>query len=396
MSIDFQWDGSWLDHLSLDCKLQDEMAVLVGNDGYCTPILKHFLLAKSELLKSILSNMCNCEGTGNDICLILPLASSSSLKLAVEILSKGECSMIKGLNETITNIEEVKTILHTLGVVINIGPKLISSSTTKSMRESIPCNDENQSVKLENSFFDISKGKYSPKNRSLNSVAGQHVLNEGVDLNISAQPDERLFSSVTSNPASVTSNPRFKTEICRNFKEKGTCLYGDLCQFAHGKHELRKDVVRHNKYKTKLCQKYWIAGYCAYGPRCNFIHQEKEGLAAIPAHELPASVRACYPAQPALFKTAADVIGMASNINIRKSSLGDSGDSGSDEVTVGTVKPRGLQVPVFYPREKTFTGGIASNRFGYANDFTGYGSQWGSAAPIGSGRPGPRVVWPGA
>jgi len=71
-------------------------------------------------------------------------------------------------------------------------------------------------------------------------------------------------------------NPRFKTEICRNFKEKGTCLYGDLCQFAHGNHELRKDVVRHSKYKTKLCQKYWIAGYCAYGPRCNFIHQEIE------------------------------------------------------------------------------------------------------------------------
>ena len=70
-----------------------------------------------------------------------------------------------------------------------------------------------------------------------------------------------------------SANPRFKTEICRNFKEKGTCLYGELCQFAHGKHELRKDVVRHSKYKTKLCQKYWIAGYCAYGPRCNFIHQ---------------------------------------------------------------------------------------------------------------------------
>jgi hypothetical protein len=27
--------------------------------------------------------------------------------------------------------------------------------------------------------------------------------------------------------------------LCRNFKEKGTCLYGDLCQFAHGRHELR-------------------------------------------------------------------------------------------------------------------------------------------------------------
>merc|ERR1712002_733859 len=73
-----------------------------------------------------------------------------------------------------------------------------------------------------------------------------------------------------------TANPRFKTEICRNFKEKGNCLYGDLCQFAHGTHELRRDVVRHSKYKTKLCQKYWIAGYCAYGPRCNFILQEIE------------------------------------------------------------------------------------------------------------------------
>jgi len=71
------------------------------------------------------------------------------------------------------------------------------------------------------------------------------------------------------------SNPRFKTEYCRNYREKGTCLYGDLCQFAHGRVELRQqDVVRHSKYKTKLCQKFWIAGYCAYGPRCNFIHQE--------------------------------------------------------------------------------------------------------------------------
>ena len=75
------------------------------------------------------------------------------------------------------------------------------------------------------------------------------------------------------NTSYQSANPRFKTEICRNFKEKGTCLYGDLCQFAHGKHELRGDVVRHSKYKTKPCQKYWVAGYCAYGPRCNFVHQ---------------------------------------------------------------------------------------------------------------------------
>jgi butyrate response factor 1 len=67
--------------------------------------------------------------------------------------------------------------------------------------------------------------------------------------------------------------PRYKTEICRNFKERSKCIYGDRCQFAHGRKELR-DVVRNTKYKTKLCQKYWLVGYCAYGPRCNFLHDE--------------------------------------------------------------------------------------------------------------------------
>lgn len=74
----------------------------------------------------------------------------------------------------------------------------------------------------------------------------------------------------------ITPNARFKTEFCRNFREKGECIYGNQCQFAHGKAEIRHDMARHNKYKTKLCQKYWIKGWCAYGTRCNFIHQEEE------------------------------------------------------------------------------------------------------------------------
>lgn len=71
-------------------------------------------------------------------------------------------------------------------------------------------------------------------------------------------------------------NPRFKTEYCRNFKEKGKCVYGDLCQFAHGAEEMR-EVGMHTNYKTKPCRKYWIAGACPYGPRCNFMHNEPQG-----------------------------------------------------------------------------------------------------------------------
>merc|ERR1712066_153301 len=81
------------------------------------------------------------------------------------------------------------------------------------------------------------------------------------------------LTSNSNRSALQDCNPRFKTEICRNFKERNKCIYGDRCQFAHGRQELR-DVVRNSKYKTKLCQKYWISGYCAYGPRCNFLHDE--------------------------------------------------------------------------------------------------------------------------
>ena len=41
---------------------------------------------------------------------------------------------------------------------------------------------------------------------------------------------------------SKDSNPRFKTEICRNYKEKGSCLYGHECQFAHG-HNVSKFYI---------------------------------------------------------------------------------------------------------------------------------------------------------
>jgi len=86
-------------------------------------------------------------------------------------------------------------------------------------------------------------------------------------------PDNLVRSEQSDDTDDNGQNARFKTEICRNFKERGHCLYGDLCQFAHGKDEMR-NVSQHSKYKTKRCQKYWISGYCAYGPRCNFLHYE--------------------------------------------------------------------------------------------------------------------------
>jgi hypothetical protein len=43
----------------------------------------------------------------------------------------------------------------------------------------------------------------------------------------------------------------YKTELCRSWEEKGTCRYGNKCQFAHGEDELRK-VPRHPKVFSSL------------------------------------------------------------------------------------------------------------------------------------------------
>jgi len=190
------------------------------------------------------------------------------------------------------------------------------------------------------------------------------------------------------------SNPRFKTEICRNFKEKGSCLYGELCQFAHGKHELRKDVVRHNKYKTKLCQKYWITGYCAYGPRCNFIHDtDRRHVMTNQSGHQTGALRPPGTVTTAYYKTAAEVIATVKKTNLAESAgSGESSGSSDDGGNLNGApfvfsnpyrdggRLMGLdKFPTFYPRGYNPEGSTLRN----------------TCAPIGSGRPSGKSTMPG-
>ncbi|CAG8463576.1 9079_t:CDS:2 [Paraglomus brasilianum] len=79
----------------------------------------------------------------------------------------------------------------------------------------------------------------------------------------------------------------YKTEMCRNWEEKGDCRYGVKCQFAHSSTELR-EVKKHPKYKTEICKTFWEKGACPYGRRCCFIHNEKNLM----PHSSNASLRA--------------------------------------------------------------------------------------------------------
>lgn len=69
----------------------------------------------------------------------------------------------------------------------------------------------------------------------------------------------------------------YKTELCESFTTKGTCRYGNKCQFAHGLHEL-KFKPKSNNYRTKPCVNWAKYGYCPYGKRCCFKHGNDEDI----------------------------------------------------------------------------------------------------------------------
>lgn len=79
-------------------------------------------------------------------------------------------------------------------------------------------------------------------------------------------------------PKEVKETIKFKTEMCKNWLEKGKCSYSVRCRFAHGDHELIKpieDKKEVEEYKSKPCTAYHKEFYCPYGVRCLFIHDTR-------------------------------------------------------------------------------------------------------------------------
>lgn len=69
--------------------------------------------------------------------------------------------------------------------------------------------------------------------------------------------------------------PKYKTELCHNFSERGSCPYRDKCQFAHGPQELQPCLhPATKKFRTKRCKSFWSLHFCPYGPRCQFSHEQ--------------------------------------------------------------------------------------------------------------------------
>lgn len=72
-------------------------------------------------------------------------------------------------------------------------------------------------------------------------------------------------------------DPKYKTEICKNWEKSQNCPYNNKCRYAHGKEELMKKEAEANpNYKAKDCFNFFKYGYCNYGRRCCFKHDDRK------------------------------------------------------------------------------------------------------------------------
>ena len=89
----------------------------------------------------------------------------------------------------------------------------------------------------------------------------------------SPQPKSPVHSPLSSPDVKCKNNSvKYKTVLCKNFETYGVCKYGQYCQYAHGKTDLRQKNYLPENYQSKLCHQFHKKGYCNYGKRCQFLH----------------------------------------------------------------------------------------------------------------------------
>lgn len=142
--------------------------------------------------------------------------------------------------------------------------------------------------------LNISKYNNFEQNHLIRNAAGNEFHNENVHL----PPAPAMAIPTVTKPKKQTKRrggrrnkpktrqineentkevTKFKTEMCKNWLEKGKWSYSVRCKFAHGPHELVKQEEpkkEETEYKSKLCNAFH-KNYCPYGVRCLFIHDNR-------------------------------------------------------------------------------------------------------------------------
>jgi hypothetical protein len=109
------------------------------------------------------------------------------------------------------------------------------------------------------------------------------IFNSSNKYNTSSHQASNYFSSSAAlksfNASLRRPTDSYKTALCNQYKDSGTCTYGSDCKYAHGVDELRTPPSAKPNYKTVLCRNFHENGECPHGARCKFIHHRREGNA---------------------------------------------------------------------------------------------------------------------
>jgi hypothetical protein len=79
-----------------------------------------------------------------------------------------------------------------------------------------------------------------------------------------------------SNSGRVSDEHKYKTEMCKNWIENGSCHYQHKCRFAHGEEEIKEKIIVNEKYRSRPCSYFFDDLVCFYGVRCLYYHSDFE------------------------------------------------------------------------------------------------------------------------
>lgn len=89
------------------------------------------------------------------------------------------------------------------------------------------------------------------------------------------ESSSQSFEGNTHSDDKKQDGAKYKTELCKNWIEVGTCRYGKKCQFAHGKEEQEAHKTAEDNRRTKNCRTFYKTNQCMYGSRCMFRHEHR-------------------------------------------------------------------------------------------------------------------------
>jgi hypothetical protein len=112
---------------------------------------------------------------------------------------------------------------------------------------------------------------FNNKNRN-KMMSCPNVENNNIGPNINLKIEHKRYSNQKEKEFFYQKIKRKKkTELCKNYEFYHDCFYKNKCSFAHGKEELREEIVQPS-YKTKSCKSFIENKVCNFGIRCNYKH----------------------------------------------------------------------------------------------------------------------------